>query len=74
MAEFIARVELGRIPHRELQKWMRYPELIRCRECRYWEGSKAYGGHWCSLMGPGCGPEFYCGRGERKRPEEEAER
>ena len=60
------KTDPGQLSPEKAAEYARMPELTRCRECRYWEGSKAYGGHWCSLMGPGCGPEFYCANGRKR--------
>jgi len=39
-------------------------EVIRCRDCRYSQEDKLFGGYWCReerVKGT-----FYCGKGERK--------
>lgn len=53
------------------------PELVRCKDCKYWwqennlcTHNKTMDGMVCTLQ---CDSDFYCGYAERKKEEEEEE-
>lgn len=45
-------------------------ELIRCKDCKFWEKARAYDFdanlHYCSLVDGGCRDDFYCADAERR--------
>ena len=44
-------------------------ELIRCKDCKYWERRSICDGYCDAMRIHGCDEEFYCGYAERKTDE-----
>lgn len=41
-------------------------ELIRCKDCKYWERKSICDGYCDSMSIYGCDEDFYCGYAERR--------
>jgi len=50
-------------------------DVVRCRDCKYYEGENALVLFPCKLNGSGCAhkPDWFCADGERKEDEDEQE-
>ena len=42
------------------------PEIIRCKDCKYWERKSICDGYCDEMSIYGCDEDFYCGYAERK--------
>lgn len=45
------------------------PEIIRCKDCKYWDRKNICYGYCDSMSVYGCDEEFYCGYAERRTDE-----
>ena len=43
-----------------------YPELVRCKDCKYCEPFEGDALIWCNIHVFGRKPDYYCADGERK--------
>ena len=42
-------------------------EVVRCRNCHWWDGIEENGYSYCANLDMGTKGDFFCGSGERKK-------
>ena len=63
MTEFIITVQ-SELQKDGSYKIERYKELVRCKDCKYWDADE----HDCNIKIGwfACGPDWFCADGERR--------